>query len=245
MSAALSVIDDRCFAGGPDRAASTVVDRALGGDGGFACLANVHVVVSAEHDERVAGALASAWQVFPDGAPIAWLQDRTSGLALVAPAVPDLFAEVIDRGRESGLGHFLFGSTPAVLAALEQRLQQRYPGVEIVPAGLRRRPGRSTPPASSRRSPSSRPHVVWVALGAPKQELWAADHAAELRPALVIGVGAAFDFLAGTKTRAPRWMQNTGLEWLHRLATEPRRLGWRYLLDEHRIRPPDTPARDR
>jgi N-acetylglucosaminyldiphosphoundecaprenol N-acetyl-beta-D-mannosaminyltransferase len=75
----------------------------------------------------------------------------------------------------------------------------------------------------------ARPHVVWCALGAPKQELWMHRHAAELSPSLVMGVGAAFDFIAQTKARAPVWMQRHSLEWLHRMACEPRRLSGRYI----------------
>jgi N-acetylglucosaminyldiphosphoundecaprenol N-acetyl-beta-D-mannosaminyltransferase len=126
------------------------------------------------------------------------------------------------------LRHFLFGSTPAVLGSLERRIRQRFSGVAIA--------GVLAPPHGDERSAAcveaiaaTEPHVVWVALGAPKQELWMADHAAALASSLLVGVGAAFDFHAGLKPRAPHWMQERGLEWLHRLATEPRRLGWRYL----------------
>ncbi len=228
MSSSLCSIATACFSGALGEAADAVVKRACSGEGGFACLANVHVAVTSERDDRVRQALASAWRVFPDGTPIAWLRKRGGAADAQRIPGPDLFAATLDRGRALGLRHYLFGSTPSVLAALERRLRERFPGVEIV--------GAQAPPRGAERSAAcldavraAEPDVVWVALGAPKQELWMADHAGALEPALLVGVGAAFDFHAGMKARAPRWMQSAGLEWLHRLATEPRRLGWRYL----------------
>jgi N-acetylglucosaminyldiphosphoundecaprenol N-acetyl-beta-D-mannosaminyltransferase len=138
--------------------------------------------------------------------------------------------EVIDLGRSDSLRHFLFGSTPDVLERLSERLLKAYPGADIV--------GRLSPPFGSWTSnaeatllekiSSTRPDVVWCALGAPRQELWMRRIGSALAPAVLLGVGAAFDFLAGSKPRAPLWMQQVGLEWLHRLASEPRRLGARY-----------------
>jgi len=222
------MLERSCFSGDLDAAAAAVVKRAMSGKGGFACLANVHVAMTADRDDRLRRALASAWEVFPDGAPIAWLRRRTGATGARRIAGPDLMAAVLEAGRPAGLRHFLFGSTPAVLEALETRFRERLPDVAIV--------GRLAPPAGAERSPeyladtaSAGSHIVWVALGAPKQELWAADHAEALVPALIVGVGAAFDFHAGSKHRAPVWVQRTGLEWLHRLVTEPRRLAWRYV----------------
>ena len=221
------VLGVECFAGGLEAAADTVVARALSGEGGYACFANVHVVVSARRDPSLRAALDSAWAVFADGAPIAWAQ-RRSGVCADRVAGPDLMQAVLDRGRDAGLRHFLFGSTPDVISCLEASLRDSFGGLQIV--------GCHAPPADEENSvealeaiADARPHVVWTALGAPKQEIWAARHAAALASSLVVGVGAAFDFHAGRKRRAPHWMQRAGLEWLHRLAFEPRRLGWRYL----------------
>lgn len=228
MSSGLRSIATGCFSGELGGAVEAVVERALSGRGGYACLANVHVAVTTERDEQLRRALASAWRVFPDGTPIAWLRRRGGAADARRIPGPDLFAATLDAGRAVGLRHYLLGSTPSVLASLEQRIRERFPGVEIA--------GTQAPPRGAERSAAcldavraAQPHVVWVALGAPKQELWMADHADALAPALLVGVGAAFDFHAGLKPRAPRWMQSAGLEWLHRLATEPRRLAWRYL----------------
>ena len=130
-----------------------------------------------------------------------------------------------------GLRHALYGSTTALLGSLEAELLRRYPEAQIVasvapPFGnsLEARLDQDLEALRAARS-----HIVWVALGAPRQELWAAKHAGALEPALVVGVGAAFDFLAGAKPRAPLWMQQAGFEWLHRATTEPRRLSMRYM----------------
>jgi N-acetylglucosaminyldiphosphoundecaprenol N-acetyl-beta-D-mannosaminyltransferase len=115
-----------------------------------------------------------------------------------------------------------------VLAKLKRNLLERFPGVRLVgsagPFG-----DQTALDAVVAEICETEPHVVWCAFGAPKQELWMHRNAAALAPALVLGVGAAFDYHAGTKKRAPVWMQRAGLEWLHRLAAEPRRLGRRYL----------------
>jgi len=221
------VLGVNCFVGDLATATEAVIARASSRRGGYACLANVHVLVTAERNPAVRRALDSAWAVFPDGAPVAWAQRRGGGSASRV-AGPDLMASVLDRGRDTGLRHFLLGSTEQVLASLEASIGRRYSGAEIV--------GSLAPPPMTENSvevltriSAAEPDIVWVALGAPKQELWAARHTPTLAPALVLGVGAAFDFLSGTKRRAPRWMQENGLEWLHRLASEPRRLSWRYV----------------
>lgn len=222
------VLEINCFVGDIDRAAQAVIERAVSGKGGYACLANAHVMVTARRDRGVRRALEGAWAVFPDGAPIAWLQRRTGAAAARRVAGPDLMLAVLDRGRQAGLRHFLFGSTPAVLKRLESHLVERYPGIEI--AGRHAPdPGAEDADEALVRIRAAAADVVWIALGAPKQELWAQRHESILGPSLLAPVGAAFDFNGGAKPRAPRWMQRTGLEWFHRLAIEPRRLGWRYL----------------
>lgn len=220
------VLDIDCFVGDLDSAAKAVIARSLSADGGYACFANVHVVVTAQRDAALRKALGSAWAVFPDGAPIAWLQRYISGFGERVPG-PDLMPRVIEFGQSDRVRHFLFGSSDEVLAKLESRLLERFPAAEIV--------GHLAPPFGEldddfdvRGIRRSNPHVVWCGLGAPKQEIWMQRHAEALAPALLLGVGAAFDFVSGSKPRAPRWLQAAGLEWVHRLANEPRRLGPRY-----------------
>jgi N-acetylglucosaminyldiphosphoundecaprenol N-acetyl-beta-D-mannosaminyltransferase len=210
-------------------AANLLIDLATCGDGGYAALCNVHLLMEGKKHVSVADALCGASVIFSDGAPVAWLQRRLRAERARRVAGPDLMLDVIDRGRSHGLRHVLFGGTAQVSSAVESSLRKRFGGVAIV--------GAEYPSAESLIEDEQRwlgeirdagAHVVWCALGAPKQELWMARVAEALRPAFLVGVGAAFDFHAGAKERAPLWMQDRGLEWLHRLATEPGRLGGRY-----------------
>jgi N-acetylglucosaminyldiphosphoundecaprenol N-acetyl-beta-D-mannosaminyltransferase len=126
--------------------------------------------------------------------------------------------------------HVLFGASEAVLENLAGRLRADHPGIEIA--------GTMAPPHGAWNAADEARHiarlngmrgdVIWVALGAPRQELWMARNRAALDAPLLVGVGAAFDFLSGAKPQAPRWLRHAGLEWLFRLATEPRRLAGRY-----------------
>lgn len=224
------VLGVRTSAGTLDDATRAVLARALDGVGGYGVLCNVHVLVTAGDDPAVRDAVEGATWTFADGAPVAWLQRRGGTRHAARVAGADLMWQVLDAGRAVGLRHALVGSTPRVMRALLSRIERDLPGTDVVAA--------VTPPFAPHAADRDEvldalaavePHVVWCALGAPKQELWMRRHADRLAPALLFGVGAAFDFHAGTKPRAPRWMQKTGLEWLHRLVTEPRRLGGRYV----------------
>lgn len=216
------------YAGSFDRAADLVVEQGLEGRGGYAVLCNVHILMTARRDATLRSALDDAWLVFPDGVPIAWLLKRDGVLTVERVCGVDLMPAVIERGITHGLRHYLLGSTPEVLANLEHNLRARFPGIELIgsagPFGDQAALDAVVPQIRE-----TDPHVVWCALGAPKQELWMSRNASALAPAVVLGVGAAFDFHAGTKKRAPGWMQRSGLEWLSRLVTEPRRLWSRYL----------------
>ena len=216
-----------CFAGNLEEAARAVVERALERRGGYCCCCNVHVLTLALHDTRLRDALRDAWAVFPDGAPIAWLERRCGGVA-ERVAGPDLMPAVLALGSEVGLRHFLLGSTTDVLDRLTKRLALAFPDAQIVGA-LSPPVTTGVPEVALDAISATQPDIVWCAFGAPKQELWMHRHSAELAPGLMIGVGAAFDFIAGTKQRAPKWLQDHSLEWLHRLVCEPRRLSGRYI----------------
>jgi N-acetylglucosaminyldiphosphoundecaprenol N-acetyl-beta-D-mannosaminyltransferase len=218
------------LAGDLDAAACAVIQRAHAHQGGYACLCNVHVLVLAQRDARVREALDSAWAVFADGWPVAWLQRRAGAPFAVRVAGTDLMLQVLERDHEGRLSHFLFGSSSEVLGRMQERLRETFPKARIAgsfapPYGeideIDFRPSISAIRATS-------PDIVWCGLGAPKQELWMLRHGSQIAPAVVVGVGAAFDFIAGAKPRAPQWAQDAGVEWVHRLASEPRRLFGRY-----------------
>ena len=225
------VLGTPCFVGDLERASERVLQRASTGKGGYICQANAHVLVTAHHDALVRCALDEAWTVHPDGSPVSWLARRLGARRASRIAGVDLMTQLIELGVPLGLKHYLYGSTPAVVEGMHAELVARYPHARIV--------GAVSPPfgdVSAERAARdteeirrAAPDLVWCGLGAPKQELWMNRHAPELAPAISVGVGAAFDFLAGSKRRAPVWMQRSGLEWAHRLGSEPRRLAGRYV----------------
>jgi N-acetylglucosaminyldiphosphoundecaprenol N-acetyl-beta-D-mannosaminyltransferase len=226
----VQALDVSYFSGTLDEAAGLVLERATSRGGGYACLCGVHGLVLAKHRPTLMWALRDAWLNFPDGAPVAWLMRRIGSARARRIAGPDLMPRTIELGQPLGVRHFFLGSTPEVLERLRRRIEDTYP--EAVIAGTCSPPFPPLRPDQNREIAkeivTAAPDVVWVGLGLPKQDEWMHQHAAELTPAVVLGVGAAFDFEARTKRRAPRWMQRLGLEWLHRLACEPRRLIRRY-----------------
>lgn len=200
------------------------------GHGGYACFANVHTVVSAHTDPRLRDATNQAALVLADGKPLSvvarWRGVREMGQV----AGPDILPRLV--GTAPWLRHYFYGSTPAVLGDLCQRLHERFPGVQIV--GSYSPPFRPLEPAERadivQQINAIRPDIIWVGLGAPRQEYWMADHWQALKPAILLGVGAAFDIHAGHVPRAPEWMKRLSLEWVYRLLQEPRRLWKRYLV---------------
>jgi N-acetylglucosaminyldiphosphoundecaprenol N-acetyl-beta-D-mannosaminyltransferase len=206
------------------------------GNGGHVCLCNAHSAVTAGSDAGLARALASAALVAPDGASVACLMRWLGADGQRRVAGPDLMAAYCEHAAAHAEPIYLYGSTPATLAALQQRLLARWPKLRI--AGAHSPPYRALSADEQAedvaRIQASGARTVWVGLGCPKQEQWMASNSPQLN-AVLIGVGAAFDFHAGTQQRAPLWLQRLGLEWLHRLCQEPRRLGPRYLVTNTRF----------
>ncbi|WP_261770106.1 MULTISPECIES: WecB/TagA/CpsF family glycosyltransferase [unclassified Rhodococcus (in: high G+C Gram-positive bacteria)] len=175
---------------------------------------------------------------FPDGSPVVWFMRRTKAGGQRPGRVrgPSLFAQCLDEGREHGVKHFFVGTTTSTLELLQSEAQRRYPGIEIT--------GTHAPkfaPVSNEmireiadEVNARESDIVWIAMGTPKQDFVAAA-LAPLVNKPCIGVGAAFDFIAGTSKEAPIWVQNSSFEWLYRLLTEPRRLWRRYLFGNVRF----------
>ncbi|MGO9179950.1 MAG: WecB/TagA/CpsF family glycosyltransferase [Candidatus Limnocylindrales bacterium] len=197
----------------------------------------VHSLVEASDDVALRSVFASADMVATDGMPLVWVCRARGAPQAERVCGPDMMASLCDLGREQGLRHYFVGGRPGVPQALAERLAARFPGLVVV--GTESPPFRALAPdedeALVQRINDAAPDVLWVGLGAPKQEFWAAGHADALTAPLILPVGAAFDFHAGRLRRAPRWMQRTGLEWLFRLASDPRRLWRRYLVTNSRF----------
>ena len=196
---------------------------------------NVHLTVTAHDSVGLLETLERGSLNATDGMPLVWMARRLGVRGDRVPG-PDLMLAVMDRGRARGARHYLYGGAPGVAEALERRLLADLPGLHV--AGVFSPP--FTPQAELldvdlARIQATVPDYVWVGLGAPKQEFWVEEARDRLHAAGILAVGAAFDFHSGSKRRAPRWMQRTGLEWLYRLASEPRRLWRRYLVTNTRF----------
>jgi N-acetylglucosaminyldiphosphoundecaprenol N-acetyl-beta-D-mannosaminyltransferase len=193
----------------------------------------MHGVMECQRDEQLRQIHNAAGLVTTDGMPLVWLCRLKGQRRAERVYGPDLMLELCARSQTSGYRHFFYGSSPDVLDALSARLQARYPGLKV--AGAYSPPFRQLDSLEDLQVveliKQARPDVVWVGLSTPKQERWMAEHVERLGGPVLIGVGAAFDFHAGTKRQAPRWMQRSGLEWLFRLLSEPRRLYRRYLVN--------------
>lgn len=195
--------------------------------------ANAYNVALARRDPSYAELLNSSRYVFSDGVPITWVGRRAHPLVSSSwerVYGPDVMEMVLAESKPDGPRHYLLGSTPEVLAALQRNVHERFPLAHIV--GVESPPFRSWTPEElaerDARIRDSGAQLVWVGLGTPKQDYEVARLASNL-PVVALAVGAAFDFLAGTTSQAPDWMQRNGLEWAYRLASEPGRLGKRYL----------------
>lgn len=213
-----------------DEAVDAVVAAARRGAGGVVDAASVHAVVEAARDPALNRKVNSFDLVTPDGQPVRWalnllhrarLGDRVYG--------PELMLRLCRRAADEGLGIYLYGSTPPVIARLRENLAARFPGLRIV--GAESPPFRRLTAEEDRemvaRVNRSGARLVFLGLGCPRQDEFAFAHR-HLLEGVQVCVGAAFDFHAGTKPMAPAWMQRRGLEWVFRLACEPRRLWRRY-----------------
>jgi N-acetylglucosaminyldiphosphoundecaprenol N-acetyl-beta-D-mannosaminyltransferase len=207
-------------------------DAVASGHRGYVCVAATHTVMATRDDPALRAAVLAADFTVPDGQPLVWalkalghdVSDRVYG--------PDLMEQACARAAQTGQRFYLYGGrNPGALAQLARSLRLRYPGLRIV--GGQAPPFRTLTDAEEEAVAAdikrSGADVVWVGLGVPKQEKWMATMRHRVSASVLIGVGAAFDFHAGLIPQAPGWMQRAGLEWLFRLAQEPRRLWRRYL----------------
>jgi N-acetylglucosaminyldiphosphoundecaprenol N-acetyl-beta-D-mannosaminyltransferase len=206
------------------------------GESRYICVATVHTVMEARDSAEFSEVINTADLVTPDGMPLVWMlrlkgrrgQERVYG--------PTLMLHVLEAAAREKFSVGFHGGQPEVLDALIKRMQARFPGLDVSyaasPPFRELSAQENTQAVEAVRLAGAR--VLFVGLGCPKQERWMAAQRGRI-PAVMIGVGAAFDFHAGAKRQAPRWMQNIGLEWFFRLVSEPRRLWRRYLYHNPRF----------
>lgn len=199
--------------------------------GQYVCFSNVHTTVMAKENLQYRDVLNEAILTYPDGAPIAKLQRKRNYQAAKRVAGPDFMELMFSATSDGNVKHYFYGSKEETLEALKQNLLRENPNLNI--CGMYSPPFRKTTPEEDmqdiERINHSGADIVWVGLGAPKQEQWMNAHKGKIN-GVMMGVGAGFDFHAGTIQRAPIWIQKIGLEWLYRLFRDPKRLFMRYLI---------------
>jgi len=215
-----------------------IASLAASGARHYVCVSNVHTVVSGSRDPVLRQITNAAALATADGLPLVWASRLLGGPAIRGRAAgPDILNRFLLDPHLAALRHYFYGSTLPVLDAIHSKLAANHPQVKVV--------GTCSPPLRPARPPSApldadelqeiraidaaRPDIVWVGLGAPKQELWMARARPHLGAPVMVGVGAAFDFISERLPRAPLWMQRAGLEWAFRLLQDPGRLAGRYL----------------
>jgi N-acetylglucosaminyldiphosphoundecaprenol N-acetyl-beta-D-mannosaminyltransferase len=198
----------------------------------YVAVTGMHGVTEAQHDPEFKKVLNDADLVVPDGMPLVWL-GRLRGFRMPRRVYgPELMATFCQRTASKGYRHFFYGGTPGLPEQLSENLKRLMPELQV--AGTFSPPfGRVTPEedqAIVEMINASSADVIWVGLSEVKQDTWMNAHRGRLNASVLVGVGAAFDFLAGTKRQAPEWMRENGLECLFRLFHEPKRLWRRYLV---------------
>ena len=196
----------------------------------YVCVTGAHGILESRRDPTLRRIHNKAGMVVPDGVPLVYFLRLNGKKRTQRVYGPDLMREMTIISARRGYRQFYYGGDVGVAVRLKENLIARVPALQVA--------GTFCPPFRQMSAEedcavvdainAARPHIVWVGLSTPKQERWMASHLGRIDAAVMIGVGAAFDFLAGTKRQAPKWMQRCGLEWLFRLCSEPRRLWRRY-----------------
>lgn len=218
--------------------------------GNYVCVSDVNALMNASTDPELTQVFNNSALTVPDGMPLVWSGRRAGASWMNRVSGPDLMPALLELSVSKGWGSYFLGGSPEVIEVLVDTMQDRYPGLAV--SGQMSPPFRELSDAEwleiIAEINASGANIVWLCLGAPKQERWMGKFAKHLDANLVLGVGAAFDMHAGKVKRAPLWMQRSGLEWSYRLMQEPRRLYKRYLVNIPRFmirilrRPPSMDA---
>lgn len=202
-----------------------------GGGYHYVLASNVHTVIMSQCDNAYRRLTNEADIALPDGKPLVWAAGLLEKARLQRICGRDLMSSVCKESLKSGYSHYFLGGRETVLSTLIKKLETKYPGLNI--AGYYSPPFRPLTKEEDRRIiqmiNDSKADIVWVGLGAPKQEQWIAEHLGKIKSPVMVAVGAVFDFFSGNVKQAPQWMQKVGLEWFFRFCVEPHRLWRRYI----------------
>ena len=198
---------------------------------GYVCVAGVHGVMEAQRDAQLMEVYSRSAMTIPDGMPLAWVGRMQGHSGMQRVAGPDLMLEVFRQRRFAQATHFLYGGREGIANELREKIQQQFPWVKIV--GIYTPPFRNLSDAEESELIANiaglKPDIIWVGIGCPKQEIFMARYLPYLETKLMFGVGAAFDFHTGRIRDCADWIKRAGLQWLHRLLQDPKRLWRRYL----------------
>jgi N-acetylglucosaminyldiphosphoundecaprenol N-acetyl-beta-D-mannosaminyltransferase len=199
----------------------------------YVCVTGVHGIMESQRDPSLREIHNGSGLTVPDGMPIVWISKLRGHRHATRVYGPDLMLALCEYGQDRGYRHYLYGGREGVPDELASALQRRFPRIKVV--GQYSPPFRPLSDSEDREITtvinSANPDIVWVGLSTPKQERWVAGHRATLQAPVLIGVGAAFDFISGRVRQAPRWMMKIGMEWFFRLIMEPKRLWKRYTVN--------------
>ena len=233
----VDVLGVRVSAVNINRAIATMERWIALGSREYVCVSGVHGIIESQDDPQLLAIHNNAGLVVPDGRPLSWIGRASGHRGMSQCRGADLMLDCCRASVERGYRHYLYGGAEGVPELLAEKLRERFPALHIV--GTYSPPFRPLTPEEDvnvvNMINDAKPDFVWVGLSTPKQERWMASHVGRLTAPALLGVGAAFDFHAGLKTEAPRWMHRFGLEWLFRMLAEPRRLGPRYLVNNPRF----------
>lgn len=221
----LPLLDIRVNATNYASATNQVKDWALTEQSRSVCIVNVHVLMEAHDSIDFRNAVNSSDLVIPDGMPLVWMLRLKGVKGQTRVYGPTLMLHVLKMAADEQIPVGFYGADPSTLETLVSRMSQQFPGLHVVYAFSPsfRVLGKEESSKITEEMIRSGARILFIGLGCPKQERWMAEHSGEI-PAVMLGVGAAFDFHAGLKPQAPKWMQRAGLEWFFRLAQEPGRL---------------------
>jgi N-acetylglucosaminyldiphosphoundecaprenol N-acetyl-beta-D-mannosaminyltransferase len=227
----VDVLGVQVTAGDLDRDITEIGRWIATGEHHYVCVTGVHGVIESQADPELLAIHNASGLTTTDGMPLVWCCRKAGFPDTQRVYGPDLLPATIEAGIRHGWRHYFYGGADGVPEQLAENLQRRFPGMKVV--------GTMSPPFRALTAEEDDeivaeinavdPDIVWVGLSTPKQERWMASHVDRLNANALVGVGAAFDFHAGTVRQAPRWVQRSGLEWAFRLAIEPRRLWRRYV----------------
>jgi N-acetylglucosaminyldiphosphoundecaprenol N-acetyl-beta-D-mannosaminyltransferase len=214
-----------------------IQQRIVSRDPAYICLTPIHAIMECYDRPELRRIYNHSGLTTPDGMGVVWLLKMGGYRAVQRVYGPDLLLKTCEMSQQKGYRHFFYGGAPGVVDSLTTRLCAQFPDLQVC--------GSYSPPFRElteledleiiQRIQEAKPDILWVGIGSPRQEIWMSQHLARLSVPILAGVGAAFDFHSGNKPQAPKWIQRSGLEWLYRFFSEPRRLFRRYIINYPRF----------